>query len=136
MTEYIKWTSENNVGFKLIDDQHYEMITLVNKLHQLLNSDDKKLKYDLLENLVIKLRTHFDDEENLMKKNKFTNFITHKLEHDRMMNKMITFKNEMKNGTKDINLELLKSLKIWFVNHNELNDIKLAKFLSELDDVQ
>ncbi len=114
-----------------IDEQHRSMVDTVNDLHSTLGTDREYYAKHLVGELLKKLRVHFDTEENFMKDNKFPNFISHKLEHDRFFNQIFEFKTVLDKGEKKVNLELLNSIKKWFHNHLEINDRKIANFLHE-----
>lgn len=114
-----------------IDEQHSSMVDTVNDLHSILGAEREYYSKHLVSELVKKLRIHFDTEEKYMKDNKFPNFISHKLEHDRFYNQIVDFQNSLENGEKKVNLELLNTVKKWFHNHLEINDRKIANFLHE-----
>ena len=71
------------------------------------------------------MKIHFDSEETLMKKNKFINFISHKLEHDRALSKYQDYYNMLKSSKEEFNPDVLSSMKHWLENHLEKKDKKL-----------
>ncbi len=128
---FIEWDNSELLEIKILDKQHIEMISILNKLHQLLPGNARNKKRILIDSLITKIHEHFNTEENFMREYRFLNFISHKLEHDRVKNKLNKFKEDFESQITDINLEFLKSMKVWFFNHNKLNDKKMAAFLKE-----
>lgn len=129
---FIDWTEKDKINIKSIDEQHLAIINNINKMHELMISNDKELKLEIIDAFVHSLVKHFNDEEKLMKENNFANFFSHRLEHERMREKANRFRKAFLANETDINLEYLNSLKKWFFNHNELNDIKMGKYLSSI----
>ncbi len=126
---YINWTDNEKVNVQSIDDQHFRMTEITNQLYRTLGTDQDEHALNLLKELVEELRTHFDTEEKYMKDYKFTSYISHKLEHDRIYNKMRGYQEEVEEGTNSVHLEMINSLKKWFFNHLDLNDKKLGDYL-------
>lgn len=128
---FIDWSESENVNVKTIDYQHKKLANLVNQLHQTLSESKKENSLMILKELTTHLKEHFDTEEKFMKEHKFVNYISHKLEHDRFLNKILEFETEIVSGNINVNLEILSLIKKWFFNHLELNDRKLGKYLYE-----
>jgi hemerythrin len=129
--KFIELSEDELVNVEIIDNQHKSFTELVDELYSLLGSKkNETIKY-LINNLVDDLKLHFETEEILMKEKSYINFFSHKMEHDRFLNKIIVFKQQLDNGKVNLNLELLKSCKTWFHNHIKLNDKKLGDFLGK-----
>lgn len=129
---FIDWKDDETTFVSEVDSQHKQIIILINELHKLLPSDDKKQKAEKLYELLSFLDHHFTTEENLMKEHKFQNSFSHTQEHNKMRNKMIKYKNDFNSDKVDLNLEFLLNIKSWFHNHNLINDIKMGKFLNSV----
>lgn len=128
---FVNWRDEETAFVTEIDDQHKNIISLINDLHSLLPSDEKEKKSKKIYELLTVLEHHFKTEEKLMKEYKFENTFSHTQEHNKLISKMIKYKNDFNSDKIDLNLDFLMSVKSWFHNHNKINDIKLGKFLSE-----
>jgi hemerythrin len=129
----IEWSDGFNVNFKPIDEQHRQMAKTVNDLYLLLGSNKHEATKYLVKKLVDDVRLHFETEEKLMKIGNFQGYFSHKLEHDRFEKEIKTFYRKFSNGETDVNLQFLKLLKRWMVNHIEINDKKLGAHLNSLD---
>lgn len=129
---YITITKNELTSFKIIDDQHKEMIDLVNALYENLEIKNLKIEKDLLGKLVDHLRLHFDTEEKFMLDTKFPGYISHKLEHDRFYGKIADYFDKLQKGKKSVvDKELLRSIKNWFYNHLDFKDKRCAAFFIE-----
>lgn len=127
---YLEITDDDKINVEKIDNQHQKMIDILNDMHKYLLSNNKTLKLELFKSFLQVLNEHFTTEEFLMSEQKFVNYFSHKQEHERMLKKMQDFYKELRNNENEINLELLKSIKVWFFNHNKLNDIKMGLYLN------
>lgn len=128
---FIKLSEDDKIEIEIVDRQHQEMIDLINQLHETMISGSQETKIDLFDKFFLVLANHFVNEEELMSEYKFINYYSHKQEHNRMLEKMKIFRSELHKGVTDINLELLKSIRQWFFNHNKLNDSKMGVFLKD-----
>jgi hemerythrin len=66
-----------------------------------------------------------------MKETKFQGYISHKLEHDRVLKHYRDDASAYRSGKINFGTENMKSFKTWFYNHLDFNDRKLGKFLAE-----
>lgn len=130
-SKFIELTESEIVNVEIIDEQHLNFVNLVEKLFEMLGLDKPETIKYLVNQLAIDLKTHFDTEEKFMKDTNYINYFSHKMEHDRFLNKILDFKINFETGKEKLNLEILKSCKNWFHNHIELNDKKLGVFLAE-----
>ncbi|MBU2506105.1 MAG: bacteriohemerythrin [Bacteroidetes bacterium] len=128
----IEQSAELETSDPLMDSQHTEFVEIINLLYRSMSAIDKEIEIELMRNLLDSLKTHFDYEESMMKEKKYVNYFSHKLDHDQFCKKISDFNEKIIDGTQRVNLEILNSLKNWFVNHLELNDKKLGKFLAEV----
>ena len=129
--EFLAFSDEELVKVKDIDEQHKKMAMVLNDLYQSIPLDNKELVRHLLNNLVETTETHFETEENYMKKYSFLHYYSHKLEHDKFLTKIKNFRDDWEEGKEQVNMVFLNSCKKWFYNHIEMNDRKTGKFLNE-----
>ena len=79
----VSWSEELSVNVKVIDNQHQDMLEIVNSLHAAVekcedNETLKKLLIDLNEHT----RTHFSTEDELMKQYNYPGYVQHLHEHN------------------------------------------------------
>lgn len=129
---FIEWNENELVNVTEIDNQHKEIIGLINELHEI--SEQKKPQdYVLMhiQDILSKSNFHFNTEESLMQKHNFMNYYSHKIEHDRFIRKMKEFMESDEPAEKSHIFDLLIFLKNWFKNHNEMKDKNMGSFLNE-----
>lgn len=115
---------EQKIGIKNIDNQHKEIVTTINHLYEIRNEGKAEILKSF-DSLIGQLKVHFNSEETLMKENKFLHFISHKLEHDRALDKYQTYYNNIKLGKEEFDSQILLSMKNWFEAHLLKKDKKL-----------
>ncbi len=125
--DFIMFENKHVLGIEEIDNQHKKIYETVNKLFNIQNSGKKEI-IKTFEILLKEFETHFETEESLMKKNKVVEFISHKLEHQRALQKYSDYLKTLKKANSKLDLEILKSMKNWLENHFEKKDIKLKQF--------
>jgi hemerythrin-like metal-binding protein len=128
---FVELKNTDLVNIQIIDDEHHQMVSLINQIQVLIELGEFKKAKILFTNLLSVTKKHFITEEKLMKDNNFKGFISHKLEHDRVLNKLNSFDLQSKPNKHVFISEELSNIKKWFFNHLELSDKKLGAFLVE-----
>lgn len=131
--EFIHWDKSVKVDIPIMDEQHKEMVDYTNRLYELIESNEKNEIKKILKLLIENLKTHFDTENQLMEDSKLPNFISHKLEHERFYNKMNGIYLNVKTGKQNLTRDNLKSIKVWFFNHMDFKDKKLAHHIKSIN---
>lgn len=126
---FIKWEKKFDLGIDNFDNQHKEIIELVNQLYEKKEGNKSEI-LKLFKSLLSKMDEHFKDEETLMKEKKIVQFISHKLEHARALQKYSDYYNKLSKKNIKLDTEILESLKNWFEVHLEKKDKKLIEYVS------
>jgi hemerythrin len=129
----IKWNEDLALGVPLIDDQHKELISRVDKLllacKEGQGNDEVARLLDFLDTYVI---THFRDEEKLQQENGFPDYETHKREHATFIANIADLKKRMK-AEGNIQLEHVLNannlLLDWLLRHIAIQDRALGEHL-------
>ena len=124
--DFIQWNKSVELSVPILDEQHKAMVDLTNQLHNLLETNNKAQINKTLKSILDEMEIHFETEDKLMKESKLPLFFSHKLEHERFYNKLYNLHFEVESGKKQLSLDDLKMLKIWFFNHIEFKDRSLA----------
>lgn len=124
----IEWEEKYSVGISIIDEEHKELIRIMNaaivaKQHSNNIGEISKL----LKELTVYTLKHFSTEESYMVKFNYPEFQYHKGEHHDFSNKMITYCNRVIEGDYHIASEILEYLKQWLVNHIQITDKKYVE---------
>ncbi len=124
----IKWDEKYSVKVAELDDQHKQIIYLINKLSKVyrnslnegtLSTTVKELEtqFYVLEELIKYTLYHFETEEKYMIKYQYPGYDFHKKEHENLTSKVKSIKNDFEMG-KAINSEnIIMFLWEWLTKH-------------------
>ena len=127
----INFDKNMEVGVKLIDDQHQELISRINVFVGLgvksFSSDETRKMLDSLGDYIKK---HFSDEEKLHLSVKFPEAAWHKSQHELYIKEFEALYNEYnENGiSAAFTLKLTNSIIGWIVKHIKSADVQFGKF--------
>jgi hemerythrin len=120
-TEYIVWRPEFSVGVEEIDNQHKELLNLVNDSinHSTGNAESERNFFDTIIRIGVNyLQNHFSTEEQIMVKTAYQNYDAHKKEHDDMIKTVSDMIDDIESGKTPLNLlRFSLFLRDWFLNH-------------------
>ncbi len=125
----LDWDERYLVGIKKVDKQHKDIAKILNRLYELLDSDEEKEILSLLEKLNKTIDEHFATENELMTKYKIFNFFSHKAQHDRLARILDENLEEVKEGNKKLNEPFLLLMRDWMINHHKFHDKKMGEEL-------
>ncbi len=124
----IKWEEKYSVGLSMIDEEHKELIRIMNAaIEAKQHNDNIDEVLILLKQLTDYALKHFSTEESYMAKFKYTEFQYHQEEHHDFSNKAIAYCNRVIEGDYHIANEILEYLKRWLVNHIQITDKKYVE---------
>ena len=132
----IKIDKSMEVGVKLIDDQHQELIA---RLNSFLALGTKSYKSDetrkMLDSIGSYIRKHFSDEEKLHIKVKYPEADWHKGQHALYIQEFEELSKEYnENGiSAKFTLKLTNSIIGWIVKHIKSADVKFGKYHKTLE---
>ncbi|MEJ5362104.1 MAG: bacteriohemerythrin [Spirochaetota bacterium] len=127
--EFIEWGEHLSVGVKVFDNEHKQLVSLVNKLNQaLLAGSAKKTMEEILQNLVNYTKIHFKHEEDYMVLYDYPEYEKHKKEHNALTDQVMDFYTRYQAGKTVFSLELMNFLKDWLTNHILISDKKYKDF--------
>lgn len=128
----IYWDDKYTVGNEKIDNEHKVFIDLIKTCSEAIETDrDVDYVSRFLEELVLYAKFHFFSEETLMINSAYTEYKTHREEHERLLAtlraKIFEFRDGPESGE-----ELVEFLFRWFVDHTTSVDKRLANHLEQL----
>ncbi len=125
------WDDTLKVNIQIIDDQHKNLIDMLNKLYNVAQTDDSKENLaPIFESLVNYTVEHFTTEEELFEKYNYPEFDDHREEHESLKKQVLDFKTEFDKGSQTITFELLDFLRKWLTHHILGTDKKYSEFLN------
>ncbi len=119
-----EWDDKYLIGVKEMDDEHQILIKKINTFVRSLNGKGDPIQtYEDLKKYTVK---HFQDEENFMRSIDYSSFEAHKKIHGALIEKVLNFEKELKDGTID-KTRVVAFLKNWLVSHILGVDTQYAK---------
>ncbi|WP_448203232.1 bacteriohemerythrin [Azospirillum sp. sgz302134] len=125
---HIVWRSRMSVGIERIDEDHKQLIRLLNDLDLAINqtSFDPKLAAQTLLRLFEYTKNHFDREEMLMRAVEFPGFPEHKRMHDSAKKTLQDVSSDfMEHPSKAAAERIYSFTADWLVHHILIEDMKL-----------
>lgn len=128
-------TEDMMVGYFMIDEQHKELFSRINELHEAVkskrNSNEINMVFAFLESYVL---AHFGMEETIMKKKDYPEVDSHLAKHTHFIAEFNKIRNSFNSnsGNEDLwtDAKAMESLlKDWLINHIKTVDKKLGAFL-------
>lgn len=125
---FFKWKPEYSVNIKTIDDQHMELVNILNRLFVAVSKrEGDKAIAGILDALVSYTQTHFALEERLMKQARYAELEPHMEEHRRLLDQLDGLAKKHMLEDKPIYFEMLTFLKNWLKEHIQGVDTKYSR---------
>ncbi len=132
MGRWINWSSDLALGIDEIDEQHKVLVEILNDVYEAVNSgskDEKKLK-KIIDGMLRYVNFHFVTEEMKMIKTNYTDYKSHKAEHDAFVEKALEFQAAFREGSTTLPEDMMDFLKTWLVNHIQGTDREYVPYFS------
>ncbi len=129
---FFKWSPDYSVHIKTIDDQHRELVNILNRLFVAVSKrEGEKVIAEILDALMSYTQTHFALEERLMRRAKYKDLESHMEEHRRLLEKLDQLCNKHLIQEKPIYFEMLSFLKTWLKEHIQGVDTQYSTALQQ-----
>ena len=147
MKHYIEWRNTWSLGIDAIDQHHQELAVIFNNIVEIyLNNNNEQvdseqrshLMHEMLMTFNLKVREHFQSEEELMLETNYPGRTEHAREHLMLLAELNCYTRDIEKELDSINMGTLNSLKAWFISHITDSDKKLAEYihLQDKDNIQ
>mgnify|MGYP000974728668 CR=1 FL=1 len=128
---FIEWSDTLSVGDPVLDQQHQKLVEMINTLHHVMATQSTKNQLkDLLDSLVAYTQKHFSYEEERMQSAHYPHLARHQALHAELLKQAGVLYDKFKHG-KRINVELMKFLKDWLINHIQKSDKQYTPYLQK-----
>jgi hemerythrin len=132
----LEWTSYIQTNHEEIDAQHKELFARMNSYFEASdgNSSEEKL-ISTLNYLVEYVKTHFKSEDTMMVSVSYPRIKEHRKSHKFLVEELVRlYKELIENGSSDeIHVNLFKLCQVWYVNHINEFDKRLAAYIKAYD---
>ncbi len=133
----LEWSDSYKVGIQEVDEQHKELVGMLNALHQaIVEHHAKEASRKILDQLADYTRTHFLLEESLMRVTHYSGFEAHKQQHEELIRQVIDLQHKLDSGGATITFELLHFLKVWLAQHINETDKRFGAFFNQNSNLQ
>lgn len=130
--ELFPWTAKMCIGIDTIDEQHKELVRLVNQLHSAMKARvGMQESSEILGKLAEYTVYHFGFEEKLFDKYDYPDKEQHKKFHKNLVAKVVDFQNELKAGKAGLSMDLMLFLTNWLKDHILKKDKAYVAFLKD-----
>jgi len=129
-TGFLSWKPEYSVGIDVIDEQHINLLNLINNLRAAVLCDTgPDFERGALDALIDYTQGHLKFEEELMREHDFLDYEGHKAQHDQMIVNVESYLTRYEKGGNEVLPEVADYLQMWLIQHIQVTDKKLCDFL-------
>ena len=133
--KHVVWSNNYSVGIKEIDDQHKELLDLVNDLftHSSGNEREERAYFkEVIHGAVSYVKTHFATEEKLLLSMKFPGYAEHKKTHDEFVLTIVKAVKDFESGKRLVLEKFAYFLKDWVLSHVATMDTQYAQYVRKM----
>jgi len=129
---YFDWNEKLSTSIPVIDNQHKELISFVNKLHEaMLMKKAKEVVGEILKGLKEYTKYHFSTEEKAFHKYGYSEMENHIKEHANLITEVEKLESDYLNGKIAISVNVFEFLTKWVTNHIMKEDMKYVSLLKD-----
>ena len=125
----LEWKDEYCLGIPAVDEEHRELIELINELHAELQAGESGITVlDFLGEIYARISAHFALEEKVMREQEYDELADHKADHERLLDEL----RDLMDACEDrlvSEAELSERLDDWFAVHFRTRDARLHRHL-------
>lgn len=130
--ELFPWNSRLETGLPKIDEQHKELVRLINDLHKAMKQKKGTAESGrILDELVKYTEYHFGFEEELFDRYNYPETGAHKKIHVDLVAKVNAFRDDFKSGRAGLSMDLMGFLSDWLRNHIMKTDKEYVSFFKD-----
>ena len=131
--EIAVWHEKYATGIELIDNQHKELVSIINKLHRACRTGkavDDTFK-DAMHHMVEYVRFHFSTEQRILERVKYPGYKAHMNEHNALVQNILEASKSFSDGKRFVPHSFARTLRDWLLGHIAVSDKKYAPFVME-----
>ena len=128
----IKWNDELNIGVKLIDDQHKQLIHLINELHVAVQyGKPGEAIMPIIARLHDYANSHFAEEERLFAELEYGGVAEHRQEHLDFLARIGALSKQFSYSKDFLAIHIKDLLLNWFCNHIRSKDMEYRQLMAQ-----
>ncbi|MCA1928243.1 MAG: bacteriohemerythrin [Calditerrivibrio sp.] len=130
----ISWSSKIETGVKKFDEQHKELVRLLNKFYSSMNDgSSNNVLGNILKELANYTVYHFQSEEDAFKRYNFPMKDEHMRSHKNLVDQVVKIIKDFESGKEVVSVNLLQFLKEWVINHIIQEDKEYSKYFKSIN---
>lgn len=115
---FIDWTDEFKTGVESVDNQHHQLVEIVNKFDEAARrGKGSRIMQEILTDLIGYTGEHFAHEEQVMADGGYEKVELHRNQHRQLLQKVERLQFEFSQQHRRITPEVRDFLKYWLTNH-------------------
>ena len=128
---FFVWNDKYSVGVRDLDNQHKQLINLLNELYEAMQNSSAPDKLGkIINQLATYTKVHFTSEEKYMEQYNYPGLAAQKAEHAKFIEKVNNFKSDFESGKLALSLNVASFVKDWLTSHIEGSDKKYGPFFN------
>ena len=126
----LDWHEVYEIGVDFIDEEHKQILSVMRSMSEAARADDHELCQDLSRELIARVSSHFESEEQYLKKHRFPGLHDHRKYHGELMAQaeMVQQACESLEGDTSL-LECFKRMEKFFLDDILVGDLQFRAFL-------
>ena len=125
---YLEWSDELSVQVRELDEQHKQLLAMINRLRDaLLANRGREIRKELVAEVADYVVEHFAAEEQYMQLFNYSGYQEHRQEHEQFAAEALDLKRRVDRGLPVLSQELLTLLQGWLNNHIKGTDKKYSE---------
>lgn len=127
----LAWDETCSVHVRQLDDQHKKLFEIISSLDEAMRAGKSEdVIREAIHSLAVYTRTHFLQEEVLMKRTSYPGLAAHQAQHAHFMAEVERSKNDMDQGRQPDTVAMLAFLQKWLTEHVRVSDQAYSNHLN------
>ena len=134
-SELVTWSPTFSVGVKIVDDQHKELVALINDMFNHVTgkeSEEREYFTKIIQEAVRYVKVHFHTEEKIMIHTQFPGYTEHKKAHDTFVLTVVENVRNFETGKRLILSDFTRFLKEWVLTHIAIMDKQYFDYFKQI----
>lgn len=129
----VTWSDSLSVNVAEIDQQHRNLIAMINELNDAMKQGKgKDVLGQIVNRLISYTATHFKTEETYFAQFGYPDMENHKKEHAAFVRKVLSFKEGFEKKELSLTIEVMRFLSDWLKKHIMGTDKRYTRFFNEM----